>query len=246
MDNWNHYCPNSDCPERKYHRLVKWLKKLGIKHFSEKLILRPLFESGKVQQIADLYELKVSDLTKFESVKETSAKKALDNLLAVKEIRLERFIAGFAIENIGERLVKKVIDAGFDSLDKIKGSSTHQLSKIDGFADITAQYLLDGVKVLYPHMIEILNTNKIQIKEKKMSGKLEGKSFCFTGKLDTMKRAEAEQLVIENGGEPKKSVVKNFTYLATNSSEQTAKLRKAQEQSTKVFSEQEFLDMVNK
>lgn len=78
-----------------------------------------------------------------------------------------------------------------------------------------------------------------------MSGKLEGLTFCFTGKLETMKRAEAEQLVAENGGEAKKGVVKNLSYLVTNSTEPTAKYRKAQEQGTKIISEQEFLDMVN-
>ena len=78
-----------------------------------------------------------------------------------------------------------------------------------------------------------------------MAGKLEGLSFCFTGKLETMKRAEAEQLVIENGGEAKKSVIKNLSYLVTNSTEQTVKFEKAQEQGTKIISEQEFLDMIN-
>jgi DNA ligase (NAD+) len=239
------YCPNNECPKRSYHRLQKWLKKLAVKHFSEKLMLRKLFDTEKVQQIADLYRLKVSDLTLFEGVKETSAKKALDNLFEVKEIRLERFIAGFDIENIGERLVKKIVDAGYDSLEKIRDASVSLLSKVDGFAEITAQYLLDGVNSLYPHMHEVLQTNKITIQEKKMAGKLEGLSFCFTGKLETMKRAEAEQRVAENGGEAKKGVVKNLSYLVTNSTEQTVKLKKAQEQGTKIISEQEFLDMLN-
>ena len=239
------YCPNNECPKRNYHRLQKWLKKLAVKYFSEKLMLRKLFDTGKVQQIADLYSLKVSDLTKFEGVKEASAKKALDNLFAVKEIRLERFIAGFNIENIGERLVKKIVDAGYDSLDKIRNASVSQLSKVEGFAEITAKYLLDGVNTLYPHMCEVLQTNKISIQEKKMAGKLEGLSFCFTGKLETMKRAEAEQLVAENGGESKKSVVNDLTYLVANSTEQTAKFKKAEAQGTQIISEQEFLDMVN-
>jgi len=208
-------------------------------------MLKNLFESGKIQKIADLYDLKISDLTKFDNVKEISAKKALNNLFAVKEIRLEKFIAGFDIENMGEKLVKKVVDAGYDSLDKIRSSSVEQLSKVNGFAEITAQYLLDGLKELYSDMIEVLNLNKIKIKEFDMSGKLEGLTFCFTGKLETMKRAEAEQLVAENGGEAKKGVVKNLSYLVTNSTEPTAKYRKAQEQGTKIISEQEFLDMVN-
>ena len=78
-----------------------------------------------------------------------------------------------------------------------------------------------------------------------MAGKLEKMSFCFTGKLETMKRAEAEKMVIENGGEAKKGVVKNLSYLVTNSTEQTVKFKKAQEQGTKIITEQEFLDMIN-
>jgi len=69
-------------------------------------MLKPLFDSRKIKTIADLYTLNVSDLTRLEQVQELSAKKALDNLLAVKEIPLEKFIAGFDIENIGEDLTK--------------------------------------------------------------------------------------------------------------------------------------------
>lgn len=78
-----------------------------------------------------------------------------------------------------------------------------------------------------------------------MPGKLEGLSFCFTGKLETMKRAEAEQLVVDNGGQAKKGVVKNLSYLVTNSTEQTAKYKKAMEQSTTIINEQDFLDMIH-
>ena len=67
------YCPNDNCPKRHYHRLIKWIKTLEIKNFSEKLILQRLFSSGKVQRIADLYSLKVHDLTQFDGVKDTSA-----------------------------------------------------------------------------------------------------------------------------------------------------------------------------
>ncbi|KKK84034.1 hypothetical protein LCGC14_2787410, partial [marine sediment metagenome] len=77
------FCPDEACPKRAYYHLKKWIKKLNVKHFSEKLILKPLFEIGKIQKIADLYKLRTSDLTRFDGVKETSAKKALKNLFAV-------------------------------------------------------------------------------------------------------------------------------------------------------------------
>ncbi|MBY8984926.1 MAG: NAD-dependent DNA ligase LigA [Candidatus Lokiarchaeota archaeon] len=238
-------CPNESCPKRAYHRLVKWIKKLNVKHFSEKLILKPLFNSKKIATITDLYNLKVSDLTKLEQIKETSAEKALNNLFAVKEVPLARFIGGFDIENIGEDLTQRVVDAGFDTLEKIKNASNHQLSQVDGFADLTAQYLRDGIEKLYPQMKAVLNTNRIKIKGvKKTGGKFEGMTFCFTGKLETIKRADAEQLVRENGGEPKSGVVKGLIYLVTNSDELTEKYKKAKEQNTKIITETQFLEML--
>ena len=240
-------CPNEACPKRVYHRLVKWINKLNVKHFSEKLMLRPLFETGKVKTIADLYNLKLSDLTKFEQVKETSAKKALDNLFAVKEIPLARFIGGFDIENIGEDLTQRVVDAGFDTLEKIKDASIFQLSQVDGFAEITAQYLREGLEKLYPQMKEVLQTKKITIEGvKKTGGKLEGISFCITGSLENFKpRSKAEELVIKLGGIVKKSVTKDLNYLVTNSDEPTKKYVTAQSQpNTEIISEEEFMKMV--
>jgi len=238
-------CPNKSCPKRAYHRLVKWVRKLNVKHFSEKLILKPLFESKKISTIADLYNLTTSDLTALDQVKDTSARKALDNLFAIKEVSLAKFIGGFNIENIGEDLTQRVVDAGYNTLEKIRKASNYQLSQVDGFADLTAQYLREGIENLYSEMRDVLNTNKIIIKGvRKTGGKLEGMTFCFTGKLETIKRAEAEKMVTENGGEAKSGVVKNLTYLVTNSDEPTTKYKKAQDQGTKIITENEFLEMV--
>ncbi|MHA1489950.1 MAG: NAD-dependent DNA ligase LigA [Promethearchaeota archaeon] len=244
------YCPNENCPNRLYRRIVKWIKKLGVKHFSKKLMLKKLFESGKVKKIADLYDLKVSDLTKFENVKEKSASKALNNLFEIKEITLARFVAGFNIEGMDEALVQRVVDAGYDTLEKLRNANTGELARIDGFGDIYGETLIEGVINLYDEMLELLSKNKIKIKVnnkkegKKMAGKLDGLTFCFTGKLETMKRAEAEEKVRELGGVPKKSVVKDLSYLVTNDITPTVKYIKAQKQGSQIISEQEFLEMV--
>ena len=244
------YCPNENCPNRLYRRLVKWIKKLGVKHFSKKLMLKKLFESGKVKKIADLYDLKVSDLTRFENVKEKSASKALNNLFEIKEITLARFVAGFNIEGMDEALVQRVVDARYDTLEKLRDANAGELARIDGFGDIYGETLVKGVINLYDEMLELLSKNKIKIKVdnkkegKKMAGKLAGLTFCFTGKLETIKRADAEEKVRELGGIPKKSVVKDLSYLVTNDTTATVKYMKAQEQGSKIISEQEFLEMV--
>lgn len=43
------YCPNVSCPEKDIHRLRKWIEKLEIKHFGEKLI-KKLLENGKIRK----------------------------------------------------------------------------------------------------------------------------------------------------------------------------------------------------
>ncbi|MBY9002396.1 MAG: NAD-dependent DNA ligase LigA [Candidatus Lokiarchaeota archaeon] len=239
------YCPNEACPKRNYQRLIRWIQVLGVKHFSDKLMLQQLFKTGKIKQIADLYQLSISDLTQFEGVKETSAKKALDNLFAIKEISLAKFIGGFNIENIAEVLVKKVVDAGYDTLEKIKSAKMEQLAMIDGYAEITAENLLNGINKLYPQMIEVLDTKKISITKSVQEGKLKGLTFCFTGKLNEISRSEAEDLVLQLGGEPKKSVIKNLSYLVTNETTPTSKYLKAQDQGTKIITENEFLEMIS-
>ncbi len=239
------YCPNKDCSKRAYHRLTMWIKRLGVKNFGE-LILKQLFALGRVQKISDLYELKVSDLTKLDRVGEKSAQKALDNLFAVKEVSLSKFIGGFNLENVGETLVEKVVKAGYDTLEKIRNATAHNLANIELFGDITANQFHNEFHALYFDMLKTLKTNKIKIRSIKMgSNKFDGLTFCFTGKLETMTRNEANQLVTENGGTPKSAVVKDLSYLVTNSTEPTSKYVKAQGQGSKIITEDEFLAMIN-
>jgi DNA ligase (NAD+) len=239
------YCPNKDCSKRAYHRLTRWIKRLGVKNFGE-LILKQLFDSGRVQNISDLYELKVSDLTKLDRVGERSAQKALDNLFAVKEVSLSKFIGGFNLENVGEALVEKVVKAGYDTLEKIRNATAHDLARVELFGDITANQFHKEFHALYFDMLKTLKTNKINIRSIKMgSNKFDGLTFCFTGKLETMTRNEANQLVTENGGTPKSGVVKDLSYLVTNSTEPTSKYVKAQGQGSKIITEEEFIAMIN-
>ncbi len=72
-----------------------------------------------------------------------------------------------------------------------------------------------------------------------------GSSKASSGKLETMTRNEANNLVTEHGGTPKNGVVKNLSYLVTNSKDQTSKFVKAQSQGSKIITEEEFLTMIN-
>jgi len=245
------YCPNPACPGKAYHRLEKWLSVIDIKDLGSALLKR-LFDSGKVTRIPDLYRLSVQDLLAFERMGEKSAQKIIRNVHARNEVSLSDFIAGFDIEGIGVLMADKLIAAGIDTLDKLFAASPSDFEKIDGFAEITARSLYDGLRVVEKDMRELAEQGYVRILPAARSSGEEaagvaGKSFCFTGELESIKRSEAEKLVRAAGGTVKSSVTKDLDYLVTNDpTSGSEKNRKAQEFSIPVIDETQFLALLRR
>jgi len=245
------YCPNPACPGKAYHRLEKWLSVIDIKDLGSALLKR-LFDSGKVTRIPDLYRLSVQDLLAFERMGEKSAQKIIRNVHARNEVSLSDFIAGFDIEGIGVLMADKLIAAGIDTLDKLFAASPSDFEKIDGFAEITARSLYEGLRVVEKDMRELAEQGYVRILPAARSSGEEaagvaGKSFCFTGELESIKRSEAEKLVRAAGGTVKSSVTKDLDYLVTNDpTSGSEKNRKAQEFSIPVIDETQFLALLRR
>jgi DNA ligase (NAD+) len=236
------YCPNPLCPKKSLHRLEKWLGVLDIKVFGS-VILGKLFASGRVREIADLYTLEVPELAEYDRMGEVLASKILRNLREKSEVSLSAFIAGFDIEGIGELIAEKAVAAGFDSLDKLRAASVEDLDKVEGFAEITAKALLDGLAALAPEMDRLLASGAVRISAAKSKGPLSDKSFCFTGEL-SMKRSDAEALVRSLGGTIKTSVTKDLSYLVTNDRESgSEKNKKALSYGVAVIDEAAFFGL---
>jgi DNA ligase (NAD+) len=78
--------------------------------------------------------------------------------------------------------------------------------------------------------------------EIQMNDKLDGMSFCFTGK-SYYTRAELHNFVTENGGTVKMNVTKDLMYLVA-AEHWTTKAKKAKRLGTQVITENEFLKMI--
>jgi len=238
------YCPNNACPKRRRRRIERWIEVLGVRDFGGVLIGR-LFDAGRVRKIADLYSLKEEDIVVFERMGEGIARKALRNLFAVQEVSLPQFVAGFNIEGIAQLLIGKLVDAGFDTLPKLLDASPEELAAVDGIGEITARTICEGLKQVREEMEALLATGAVHITAPTEGGRLAGASFCFTGALRSITRAEAEARVVEAGGTAKSSVTTGLTYLVTNDPESgSSKLRKAEKLGVKVISEDEFLSLL--
>ncbi|MCR4823640.1 MAG: NAD-dependent DNA ligase LigA [Treponema sp.] len=242
------FCPNKNCEKRVLHQLQKWVGVVDIRDFGDTL-LRELFKNREVTSISDIYSLTVEKLVPYflneesiESQKDSlGAKKVYESIQNHRKMSLALFIAGFDIDGMGETMVQKLIDAGFTSLEKLLAASQEDIAGVYGFAEITARIFVEGLTENKEEMLSLTKRGIIQLEEIG-GGALTGKSFCFTGELHTMKRADAENLVKKAGGSCKSSVTKDLSYLVTNdTSSGSSKNQKAAKFGIPIINEEEFL-----
>ncbi|MDR1072634.1 MAG: NAD-dependent DNA ligase LigA [Treponema sp.] len=242
------YCPNPECPKLLLHRLDKWIKVLDIREIGEKLI-RQLFSVGRVTQIHDLYTLAPEELAAFDRMGTLSANKVVKYIRATRVIPLAKFIAGFDFEGVGETIMEKVVDFGFNTLEKLRAADADALAIVEGIGEVTAKTIVQGMRQAAREIDAALNTGIIVIAEPPDESKrpLKGLSFCFTGEIIAMKRSQAEEKVKALGGSSKTSVVKGLSYLVTNDTESgSAKNKKARDLGVPVIDEKQFLELIDK
>jgi DNA ligase (NAD+) len=241
------YCPNPSCPKKLHHRLEKWVSVLDIRELGEKL-LKQLFDSGRVRVIPDLYSLNGEELAEFERMGELSAAKVIRHIRTKRELSLSAFVAGFDFEGVGELIMAKAVQAGFDTLEKLRAAGVEELSGVHGLGKITAGIIVQGLKECAGEMDSVLSSAFISIAPPLSveDAPLKGLSFCFTGELESMKRNQAEEKVKALGGSAKNTVVKDLTYLVTNDPESgSAKNKKALEYGVKIIDEETFLSILD-
>jgi DNA ligase (NAD+) len=239
------FCPNADCPKLIHHRLEKWISVLDVRDFGVNLIKR-LFDSGRVRSIPDLYTLTVEELAALDRMGELSAAKVSRSLRAKGVVSLQAFVAGFDIEGIGETMVEKLVAAGFDTIEKLFAATEADFAGVFQFGEIMAHTLRLGLDALRPEMEALLASGAISIAPPTRGGPLAGLSFCFTGELVSMKRPAAEALVKSLGGSAKASVVKDLTFLVTNTpASGSSKNAKARELGVTIIDEAQFLALTD-
>jgi DNA ligase (NAD+) len=236
-------CNNSNCPETLKHRIDKWIDKQGIMYLARKT----LDKIPGVNKIEDLYGLTMDSVKGVEGFGD-GFQRVLKEIDKTREVTLAKFVAGFDLEGIGERVIQPVIDYyNCETLEDLFKLTVTHLVKVDGIADITAKAIVANLKEFKNQMVSLNKIVKIK-GEKKMevkNGNLNGMSFCFTGKL-SMKRAEAQALVTENGGINKDGVTAGLTYLVTDTPDSgSSKNVKAQKLGTQVIDEAAFMRLIN-
>lgn len=241
-------CTNEFCKSKYAGRINKWTGVMDIKEFGGTTIDR-LIDENIISTISSLYTMDLEKIASLTGFGVRSAQKMKKELDAHKTMTLAKFIAGYNIDSIGEKVIENIIKFyGFKKFEDFFGSNSSQRFVCDGVAAITSKKLHDGLKMWKSDMEKTLKFVTIKEAEKKtpVSGSLNGKSFCFTGAA-SMPRKELWALVEKNGGIVHESIKKDTDYLVlADVNSNSGKAKKAREQGTTLLSEEDFVKMCTK
>jgi DNA ligase (NAD+) len=210
-------------------------------------IIDRFLDEGLIKDAADLFLLKEEDIQHLERFAEKSAANIINSIQSKKEIKLERFLFGLGILQVGE---ETAIDLAknFPGLEKIKKASIEGLKKIQDVGPKVAESIykwfrdkrnLEFLEKLKKAGINIIISQKAKVRSQKLNKKI----FVLTGELESMTRDEAKEKIRELGGDVSSSVSKNTDFVVAGS-EPGSKFDKAQKLGVRILSEKEFLKTI--
>ncbi len=240
-------CVDRKSPERIKRAFEYFVSKkaLDVDRVGKK-VSRLLIDQGLVQTFDDLFTLTEGDFQALPKFAEVSAKKAVESIrAAAKSVPLHRLITGLSIDHVGEETAHDLAQH-FGTLHKIRTATKEQLLAVNGVGEIVA----DSVVAWFAtkenaRMLDRLLEHIRIAKPQKKSGPLPlaGKTFVFTGGMESMSREEAGERVRTLGGSVSGSVSKKTSYVVAGS-ESGTKLDKARSFGVPVLTEEEFVRMI--
>jgi DNA ligase (NAD+) len=240
-------CVNPTCPAKRRESLLHFAGRhaMNIDGLGDKIVDQ-LVEKGLVKDVADLYPLKLEQISGLERMAEKSAQNLLDEIEASKKSSLARLIFALGMQFIGER-TGQLLAEHFSSLEELAAASEEQLVQVPEVGPKVAASIAEFFSQA-PNRQLIKKLHKAGVrptaeKREVKSDKLAGKSFVFTGSLANRSREEAGEIVVQHGGKVSGSVSKKTDYVVVGA-DPGSKHDKAKELAVTVLTEAEFEKLV--
>jgi DNA ligase (NAD+) len=236
-------CVNDNCPGKNKEVILNYVMKIGIEDLNEKRV-EEMINKKVISTISDLYRISHQDLLKLDKVKDKLADKLYKAIQESKNVDLKKFLSALGLTGGAYNKCERVVNAGFNSLEKIKNATPEKLQEIDGFAEKSSQDFCASI-IEKRKLIEELESLGFQFTAVEIKDNpIKSKKICITGALGR-KRTEIEDIIRKYGGLVVGSVSKHTDFLLTNEQNSTSsKFVKAQELKIYVISEDDFLKLV--
>ncbi len=243
------YCPNqSHCRPQILGRIIHFIRRkaMNIDGLGAETV-ELLFESGLINNIADLYDLRATDLAALPRLGDKSADNIIRSIAASREVPFNRVLFGLGIRFVGETTAK-YLASHFKNIDALMQASAPELMESDEvgakIADSIIDYFADdGNRTIIERLRKAGLQFEMEQKEL-LSDALAGKNIVVSGKFADHSRDELKALIEAHGGKNQSGVAANTDFIVAGENMGPAKLQKAQKLGVRIVSEQEFMEMV--
>lgn len=246
MDGEYLVCKNSEeCSAQILGTLRRWVSKTGALHMGE-AILTALSDSGMVTRLGDLYRIdpqKVADLEMDGRKIGGNAARAIESLNENKNLTLDTVIGSIGIPMCGRKIVKLLVLAGYDTVEKLKNVSVSEMALVEGFGEIRARQFREGFDSrwdLIQDLLTVINLKTVSELDQ-VGTKMAGQAVCMTGFRD----ADMEKEILSQGGRIASGVNKKTTLLvAKDPGSSSGKAQVARELGLKILSPSDMWNLL--
>ena len=208
-----------------------------------------LVEAGLVEDAAGLFRLKAAQLSELDRMGDKSAAKLAEALERSKATTLARFLFALGIRDVGEATAESLA-RHFRTLKALREASVEAIEEVQDIGPITAAHVrafLDESRNagVIDQLMELGVRWPETAAATSKGGAFEGKTFVLTGRLASLSRDEAGDLIRAAGGTVSGSVSKKTDFVVAGD-EAGSKLKKANELGLKILEEDEFLKLLGR
>jgi len=234
-----HRCINPFCAAQRLERLRHFGAVMDIEGLGY-ATLTQVIDRGMVEDPSDLYRLSREQLVELDGFADKSAQNLVDRIAASNHPELGRFLYALGIPQVGGATAD-LLAADFGSIEVLRSATEEDLQRVEGVGpnmarevhmyfqgpggELVTKLLAAGVE---PQAVEAVG-----------DGPFSGKTFVFTGTLETISRPDAEALVRKLGGKAAGSVSSKTDYVVAGPGA-GSKLEKAQKLKLTILDEEQF------
>lgn len=240
-------CTGIECSAKALRNIVHFASKEGMEidglGYS---IIEQLLDRKLINNIADIYSLKLEDVASLKKNGKKFAQNLMDAIEKSKSNDLSKLITGLGIRHIGAKSAKNLARK-FRTMDNLMNASIEGLSVQNDVGEITAKSIYEFFRE--EQSIDLINklkqagVNMESLEEENIDNRFEGKTFVLTGALSKYSRDEASDIIEKLGGKTSGSVSKKTSYVLAGE-DAGSKLTKAQNLGVTVITEEEFEEMI--
>ncbi len=244
-------CPNENgCPPQQKGKLEHYVsrKAMNIDGLGEETI-DLLWEKGLVRNIADLYDLKESDLSGLEGFGQKSAQRIIEGIEASKQVPWERVLFALGIRMVGETTARKIARR-FRSLQDLQWATVEQLTAVEDVGEqiacnVTAFFeRADNLAVLVRLQEAGVQFAAAESVDEVVSNELEGMSIVISGVFEKHSRDEYKALIEKHGGKNVGSISKKTSFVLAGANMGPEKRKKAEALGIPLLDEEAFLERI--